>query len=98
MTSQSPINKLVLVVTTETNNTAANALALKILQQRLAVCVSLRDVQSQYWWDNELHKGDEVQLLIKTTKEKLQNLLNMINRLHTYEVPELLYWNVSVSS
>ncbi len=90
-------SKLVLVLTSEVNSTVANALAKEILNQRLAACVTLRGIQSHFWWDGKLQEDNEVQLLIKTTNNQLQNLLDVINQLHSYTTPELLYWNASAN-
>ncbi len=89
--------KLVLVLTSEVNSTTANALAKEILNQRLAECVTLRLIKIYFWWDVKLHEYNEVQILIKTTNNQLQNLLEVINQLHSYTTPELLYWNVSAN-
>ena len=88
---------LILVLTSEANRTTADALAKEILNQRLAACVSLREIKSHFWWDDKLQEDNEVQLLIKTTKSQLHNLLETINKLHTYQTPELLYWSASAS-
>ena len=97
MVSQRQFDGLVIVVTTETNNISADSLAKGILSRKLAACVSLRPVKSYFWWEGELEENNEVQLLIKTTTYKLQNLIDTINQLHSYTTPELLYWNISAS-
>ena len=88
---------LVLVLTSEVNSIVATALAKELLNKRLAVCVTLREIQSYFWWDEKLQEDNEVQLLIKTTNHQLQKLLDVVNQLHTYKTPELLYWKVSTS-
>ncbi len=90
-------NDLALVLTTEADSSIADNLAKELLNRRLAICVSLREVKSHFWWEGKLEQVNEVQLLIKTTKDQLQNLLEDINQLHSYQIPELLYWNASAS-
>ena len=91
-------SKLVIVLTTEANLTIANCLAKALLSRKLAVCVSSREVSSTFWWQDRLEQNNEVELLIKTTSDKLQSLIKSIKNLHSYQTPELLYWNVSSSS
>ena len=88
---------LVLLLTSEANSTVADSLAKELLKKGLAACVTLREIKSHFWWDGEMQEDNEVQLLIKTTNNQLQNLLDVINQLHTYQTPELLHWNASTS-
>ena len=90
-------NELVILITTEANNKLAESLAKELLERGLAACVSFFEVRSHFYWKGNLEKSNEVQLFIKTPKEMLQNLLTAINELHSYQNPELLYWNVSSS-
>ena len=91
------VGDLVLVLTSEVDSTVAEALAKELLNRRLAACISLREIKSHFWWEGKLQEDNEIQLLIKTTQGQLENLLDAINQLHTYQTPELLYWNVSAS-
>ncbi len=89
--------KAVLVLTTEENSIKAKELAKALLKNRVAACVSLNKAQSIYWWQGEMQLSDEVQLLIKTVDSKLDELMNHINNLHSYEVPEIIYWQASTN-
>ena len=86
-------DELFLALTTEANQSLAETLAQKLLQRRLAVCITLQKVQSHYWWQDELQKEEEVQLLIKTTEDQLEMLNYAIEELHSYETPEWIYWS-----
>ena len=95
MVKQSQRDELVIVITTEVNRKVADALAKEILNRKLAACVSLRDIRSFFWWDDELEEADEVQLLIKTMKSHLNILMKTIYYLHSYQNPEIIYWACS---
>ena len=97
MVSQRSFNNLVILLTNDANSRVANDLAKEILNRRLAACVNLREVSSHFWWDGEIQQSNEVQLFIKTTKDQLQNLIKTIESLHSYQTPELLFWNASAS-
>ena len=97
MVDQKPSDGLVIVLTTEVNTTIADSLAKELLNRKLAACVNLREIKSYFSWEGKLEQVYEAQLLIKTTKSKLQSLLKMIKHLHSYQNPELIYWNASGS-
>ena len=89
---------LKLVLTTEANETLAEALAQQLLEQRLAACVSLMPLRSRYRWRGAIERAEEVQLLIKTCPERLQDLLSALKSLHSYDTPEILHWSAQASS
>lgn len=91
-------NKLIFVVTTEGNIAKAKALGIHVLKIKLASCVSYREVISNYWWENDLETSNEIQILFKTRKEKLNEILKVIALKHSYKLPELCYWEVSASA
>ena len=67
----------------------------QVLEKKLAACVSFRNIHSRFWWNGKLESVNEVQLLFKTTEEKLYSLLEGIKKMHSYDVPELIYWNIN---
>ena len=97
MVKSQSFDSLVLVLTTEANRTNADYLAIEILNSRLAACVSLREINSHFWWKGKLEQANEIQLLIKTSQNNLQSLLKVIKKLHSYETPELIYWSAAAT-
>ena len=69
----------------------ADLLALALVSERLAACVSvLPGVRSTYRWLGEIERADEVLLLIKTSRDRLDALIARVQALHPYELPEVL--------
>ncbi len=91
-------NEMVIVLTTESDPMKADCLAKALLQRKLAACVSIREVNSNYWWQDNIESQVEFELLIKTTFEKLTNLIKALENLHSYEIPEVIYWPVSAGN
>ncbi len=87
--------ELVVIVTTESSHLNAENLAKGILKRKLAACVTLREVESHFWWDGNLESKPEFELLIKSRKENLNQLLETLNDLHSYQTPELIFGLVS---
>jgi periplasmic divalent cation tolerance protein len=92
MTDPSLSLLLSLVLTTEASPERAEALALALLERRLVVCVSQFPVRSQYHWQGRLERSEEVQLLLKTTPERLAALHQSVLELHSYSTPEWIHW------
>ena len=79
-----------LVLTTEADQIKADALAEKLIIRRLAACITWMPVQSSYRWHGKIERGQEVQLLIKTSSDRLEELLSALQAMHSYDTPEIL--------
>ena len=80
-----------LVLTTAPDLEVGRALARELLERRLVACASLvPGLESHYRWEGELQSSAEVQLLLKTTPERLAALETALTELHPYDLPELL--------
>lgn len=81
-----------LIVTTNLPDAAsAQALAMLLIEQRLAACVNiLAPCRSVYRWQGKIEDTTEVPLLIKTTAARYAALEAAIRVHHPYELPEIL--------
>lgn len=68
----------------------APELARSLVEARLAACVALSPIRSMYRWKGEVHDDEEVQLVLKTTRDRFEAIEAHLRAHHTYEVPELL--------
>ena len=87
---------LVVLVTCPTDS--VEKISDEVLNARLAACVNSMGVHSRYWWKGRIHSEDESLLLIKTRAELFDRLEETINRVHPYEVPEVVGLNVESGS
>ncbi len=70
---------------------APNASPARWWKSVLAACVNLLPgVTSVYHWQGQVERAEEVQLLIKTTSERLPLLMARVQALHPYELPEAI--------
>ncbi|QOY63065.1 divalent-cation tolerance protein CutA [Lysobacter sp. H21R4] len=70
---------------------SADTVADALVRERLAACVSqLPGVRSTYRWEGRVEHGQEVLLMIKTTRDQLDSLTVRVRALHPYELPELI--------
>jgi periplasmic divalent cation tolerance protein len=73
----------------------AQRLARALVEKRLAACVSvIPGVRSVYHWKDAIEEEEEVLLVIKTSRPLLEDLRSEIERLHSYEVPEVIAMQV----
>ncbi len=66
-------------------------MARALVEKRLAACVNvIPGIRSVYRWKDAIEDEEEVLLLIKTSRPLLEELREEIERLHSYEVPEVI--------
>ena len=80
----------VVPVTTPSTQVAA-VVARALVKQKLAACVNITpSVTSIYTWNNALCEDEEVQLVIKTTRNAYDDVFTLVQDLHPYDVPEII--------
>jgi periplasmic divalent cation tolerance protein len=81
----------VIVLTTFPGDMDAAEFAAVLIREQLAACVNVQgDMLSLYRWQGELQRDTERQVVIKTTRDRLDDLWVRVRELHPYEVPEFL--------
>ncbi len=89
--------EIYLIITTEVDKKNASKLAKLLLREKLIPCVSMKNIESNFWWEGNIKKSKEVQLIIKCKKENITNVCNKIAEYHSYEIPEIIYFRVSAN-
>ncbi|PIE91062.1 MAG: divalent-cation tolerance protein CutA [Acidobacteria bacterium] len=85
------MSKPILVVTTTGSEQQALSIAEELVQNHLTASVNLvPGVRTIYRFNGKVFDDDETLLIIKTTDEKFNEVSASIERLHTYETPEIL--------
>jgi periplasmic divalent cation tolerance protein len=83
-------NKIV-VMCTCANEADAGRVGRALVEARLAACVSVvPGLRSYYQWKGALETADEALLIIKSSRELFSQLKAEIEKIHGYEVPEIL--------
>jgi periplasmic divalent cation tolerance protein len=69
----------------------AERIARMLVEERLAACVSIvPQVRSVYRWQGAVESAAECLLVIKSRRELFDGLRGALEKVHSYEVPELL--------
>ena len=79
------------MITTESSKTNALRMAKLLIQNKLAACVSMKQIFSIYEWDDDIEETKEFELTIKSKPEFKDDLIAFLNNLSTYEVPQIIY-------
>ncbi len=81
----------VVAYTTCSDKAEAEKLARHLVEERLAACVSvLPGVQSFYRWQGKIEVDDEILLMIKTSRDLVDEVRRALDQLHSYDLPELI--------
>ena len=81
----------VLITTTTATTEDAREIASQLVEGRLAACVQIVEpITSVYTWQGTIEEEQEVLLLIKSTQDLVAPIADLLDRIHPYEVPELI--------
>ncbi len=89
---------IVLIQTTCSNKDEAKNIAKVLIEEKLAACVQLSEIESFYSWNNEFCCDNETLLSIKTTKENFEKIKSKIKELHSYDLPEIIQLDITNAS
>src|SRR5450755_785790 len=81
----------IVVLTTCAAELDAERMARALIDGRLAACVNVvPGVRSFYRWKGETQRSEECLLIVKTSRDLFGALRAEMEKLHPYELPELL--------
>ncbi len=76
------------VYVTVKDGAEAKLIARTVVGERLAACANLLGgIESIYWWQGKVCEDSEVALILKTSAERKDELIDRIKELHSYECP-----------
>jgi periplasmic divalent cation tolerance protein len=69
----------------------AENVARSLVESRAAACVNIvPGVKSIYHWQGKIEEGSEWTLVIKTTRANFGRLAAELQKVHSYQVPEII--------
>jgi len=79
------------VLSTASSAAEAEAIARRLVEERLAACVNVvTGVRSFYRWKGKIEKSPEWLLVIKSSRGRFEELRAALEKLHSYDVPEVI--------
>lgn len=81
----------VIVLTTCGKSEDAEKIAQALIEKRLAACVNVvAGVRSYYRWQGKIENDNEFLLIVKTARGLVDSLRQELEKLHPYDLPELV--------
>ncbi len=66
------------------------------VETHIAACANvIAGIDSIYWWEGAVQETEEAVLILKTTADRLAELIAMVKELHSYECPCIEAWPVT---
>ena len=79
------------MITTESSKTNAVRMAKLLIKEKIAACVSIKQIFSVYEWDDDIQETKEFEITIKSKLEFKDCLIDFVNKNSTYDVPQIIY-------
>ena len=79
------------MITSESSKKNALRMAKLLIQNKLAACVSIKQIFSIYEWDDDIEETKEFEITIKSKPEFKDYLVEFLNKISTYDVPQIIY-------
>ena len=79
------------MITTESSKTNALRVAKLLIKNKLAACVSIKQIFSIYEWDDDIKETKEFEITIKSKREYKDNLIDFLHKISSYDVPQIIY-------
>ena len=83
--------EILVIIATESSKTNAVRMAKLLIQKKIAACVSIKQIFSIYEWNNDIEETKEFEITIKSKPEFKDYLIEFINKISTYDVPQIIY-------
>ena len=90
------MSEYVVVFCTTGSDSEARAIAQALVERRLAACVNVvSGVSSTYRWEGAVRTDGEWLLVVKTRRDRFDEVRDAIRTLHSYEVPEIVMLDIA---
>jgi periplasmic divalent cation tolerance protein len=93
------MHEFVVITTTSGDHTVAEQIAADLVDRRLVACAQIiGPIKSIYRWEGTVEFTEEVMLQLKTTTAHVEAVKETIDRLHPYDVPEVIVMPITDGS
>lgn len=81
----------IVIYCTVPNKKEGREIAKELIKRKLAACVNIIDkLDSIFSWDGEMMEEREAMMIIKTRKDLFERISHVIQKMHSYNVPEVI--------
>ncbi|MCS7093747.1 MAG: divalent-cation tolerance protein CutA [Candidatus Aenigmarchaeota archaeon] len=90
------MKKIFLLYVVFPNEKEARKVGKYLVEKNFVACVNLFPVKSLYKWKNRIEESNEVVMIAKVEKDKVEKVVKEIERKHPYEIPFIAKFSVEV--
>ena len=83
--------EILVIIVTESCKTNAVRMANLLIKEKLAACVSRKQIFSVFEWDDDIQETKEYEIAIKSKPEFKDDLIDFLHKISTYDVPQIIY-------
>ncbi len=81
----------VVVLVTAGNRQEAELIGRALVEKKLAACCNIvGPIASIFYWEGKLCEEQELLLVIKSVKERFDEIVTTVKQLHSYTTPEII--------
>jgi periplasmic divalent cation tolerance protein len=81
----------IVVFITVADEEEARLISRVLLKQRKVACINIiPGVNSLFWWQEKIDSAEESLLVIKTRSVLLDEIIQLVKEIHSYDVPEII--------
>jgi periplasmic divalent cation tolerance protein len=93
------MSEYIIVYSTFKNLGQAERIGKTLVEAGLAACANIMpEIRTIYKWKGKVGQGLEVPMLIKTRKKHFKKLEIEIKKLHNFEIPCIISWEIEKGS
>ena len=86
----------IIIFITASSEEEAKKIATALVNEKLVACVNIiPKIHSIYWWEGKVCQDDEVMLISKSKQSLFPAIIERVQSLHSYKVPEIISFPIS---
>ena len=87
------------IITTTNSKEDSRRIKKNILSKNLSPCIQIiTNIESSYYWNGKINSDKEIMILIKADRRNEQLIINEIESIHSYDIPEIISIDFSILS
>ena len=84
-------SRYIVILITSDSVEEADHIARVLLEEKKVACVNIvRGIDSYFWWEEKIDTARENLLIAKTKSSLLPEILEVVRKVHSYDVPEVI--------
>ena len=77
----------------------ARKISRALLEKRLVSCCNIVPrIESLYWWKGKMEEENEALIILKTGKERMEEIVKEVKKIHSYETPAIDFLDITGGS